>query len=335
MNSQLSHSKLPLLPFTDGERAEMSKTSSNTEYFAQDNLQAVLSSIAYASCSVMMVLINKFVALSVAAEYRHAIPNLAVVWLQCAVAVFILEVARSLNFIEYPLLQWTIVKVWIPVNIIFVAMLTTSFLTFVYLSVPMINIMKNLTNVITIFGDWTIYGERPSWFTFFTILLMTVGAVMAGVNDLEFSWIGYFWMIVNCACTAFYTLYMRYVSVNVKLPRLGMVFYNNILSLVILTPLCFATRQHEVMFKSAYFTPAFIGLNLLAGLLGVCLNFASLWCVGKTSATNYAIVGSLCKIPSLVLGFVLFYSPVTWQGLVFIVMGTLGGLLYGYSKLPA
>lgn len=158
---------------------------------------------------------------------------------------------------------------------------------------------------------------------------------MAGVNDLEFSWIGYFWMIVNCACTAFYTLYMRYVSVNVKLPRLGMVFYNNTLSLVILTPLCLVTSQHETIFDPAYFTPAFIGLNLLAGLLGVCLNFASLWCVGKTSATNYAIVGSLCKIPSLVLGFVLFYSPVTWQGLVFITMGTLGGLLYAYSKLPA
>lgn len=160
MKSQISHSKLTILPFAGGERAEMSKTSSNTEYFAQDNIQAVLSSSAYATCSVMMVLINKFVALSVAAEYRHAIPNLAVVWLQCAVAVLVLEAARLFGFIEYPMLQWNTVKVWLPVNMIFVAMLTTGFLTFVYLSVPMINIMKNLTNVITIFGDWYIYGER-------------------------------------------------------------------------------------------------------------------------------------------------------------------------------
>lgn len=134
--------------------------SPGAEYFAQDNIQAVLSSSAYATCSVMMVLINKFVALSVAAQFRHAIPNLAVVWLQCAVAVFLLEYARLLGFIEYPMLQWNIVKVWIPVNMIFVAMLTTGFVSFVYLSVPMINIMKNLTNVITIFGDWTIYSER-------------------------------------------------------------------------------------------------------------------------------------------------------------------------------
>lgn len=163
---------------------------------------------------------------------------------------------------------------------------------------------------------------------------MTIGAIMAGANDLQFTWVGYSWMLLNCIATAFYTLYMRFVSVNVKLSRTGMVFYNNILSVAILTPLCLVTNQHNAILQPQFLTVDFIGMNILAGVLGVCLNFASLWCVGKTSATNYAIVGSLCKIPTLILGFVLFYSPVTWQGLVYIIMGTLGGLLYAYSKLP-
>eukprot|EP01033_Poteriospumella_lacustris_P006745 gene6745-4864_t len=156
-----------------------------------------------------MVLINKFIALSVAPEYRQDIPNLAVVWIQCLVAVVALEILRNMSMIEYSQLQWSIVKQWLPVNVIFILMLATGFLSFVYLSVPMINIMKNLTNVITIFGDWSLYGESPTWFTIFTIVLMTVGAVMAGANDLQFSWIGYTWMIVNCVLTAVYTLYMR------------------------------------------------------------------------------------------------------------------------------
>lgn len=163
---------------------------------------------------------------------------------------------------------------------------------------------------------------------------MTVGAVMAGVNDLQFSLIGYIWMVINCALTAFYTLYMRYVSVHVKLSRTAMVFYNNILSVVILAPICAATGQFQALLLPQFMTVSFIGLNIFAGILGVCLNFASLWCVGKTSATNYAIVGSLCKIPVLILGFVVFYTPVTTEGLLFIMMGTMGGLLYAYSKLP-
>jgi len=31
---------------------------------------------------------------------------------------------------------------------------------------------------------------------------MATGAVMAGVNDIEFNMIGYFWMIMNCFFTA-------------------------------------------------------------------------------------------------------------------------------------
>ena len=34
-------------------------------------------------------------------------------------------------------------------------------------------------------------------------------------------------------------------------------------------------------------------LVLVLGVVGVSLNFASLWCVGATSATTYAVVGSV------------------------------------------
>lgn len=157
---------------------------------------------------------------------------------------------------------------------------------------------------------------------------------MAGANDLQFSTIGYFWMVLNCVLTAVYTLYMRHVSVHVKLSRTAMVFYNNILSVAVLSPLCVLFGQNQAMLQPQFLTTGFVCFNILAGLLGICLNFASLWCVGKTSATNYAIVGSLCKIPTVILGFVIFYTPVTWKGVLYISLGSLGGLLYGVSKLP-
>lgn len=139
---------------------QVSTTPSSNNKHEEDHIQALLSSGAYAFCSVSMVLINKFIALSVAPEFRHHIPNLAVVWIQCMVAVVSLEILRAFSIIDYSQLQWNIVKQWLPVNIIFILMLTTGFMSFLYLSVPMINIMKNLTNVITIFGDWGLYGEK-------------------------------------------------------------------------------------------------------------------------------------------------------------------------------
>ena len=75
--------------------------------------------------------------------------------------------------------------------------------------------------------------------------------------------------------------------------------------------------------------------NIHQIFLGFYLNFASLWAVSATSATTYAIVGSLNKIPITVLGFLIFPdTEMTQEGIMFIIMATMGGLLYGYSKLP-
>ncbi len=306
-----------------------------TKHEQHSKFYEALSCLAYASSSVAMVLSNKYVTASVPVEERQNIPDFGVIWFQCALAVVILETAKIMKFISYPPLQLSIVKSWLPINIMFIAMLYTGFMSFVYLSVPIITIMKNLTNVFTVIGDYTLFGQSPTWSTAFAIILMTVGAIMAGANDVQFSWVGYFWMVLNCLLTSSYTLYMRYASVNINLPKLGMVYYNNLLSALLISPLCMISGDLEKLKNPLVFNKNFISLNFVAGIFGVCLNFSSLWCVGITSATTYAIVGSLCKIPITILGFLLFDVQVTDKGVAFIVLGTLGGLLYGYSKLPS
>jgi hypothetical protein len=58
-----------------------------------------------------------------------------------------------------------------------------------------------------------------SYLTLSSVVIMTLGALLAAANDLEFNAVGYFWLVLNCMCTAGYTLYMRYASTNIKLPR--------------------------------------------------------------------------------------------------------------------
>lgn len=164
---------------------------------------------------------------------------------------------------------------------------------------------------------------------------MTFAAVAAGFNDLEYSIIGYFWMILNCFCTSGYVLYMRYASSNIKLPKFGMVYYNNLLSLGLLIPFCLLRGEEKVFFDREIMTNNFIIINCVAGFLGFYLNFASLWCVGVTSATTYAIIGSLNKVPITVLGFVLFDAKMTDSGIMYVGLATLAGFVYAYSKLPA
>jgi GDP-mannose transporter len=163
---------------------------------------------------------------------------------------------------------------------------------------------------------------------------MTLGALLAGVNDLEFSFVGYFWMIMNCLSTSGYVLYMRYASSTIQLPKFGMVYYNNVLSILILLPIMFLRHEYKSFVDPVYWNIQFLIINILAGILGFYLNFASLWCVSSTSATTYAIVGSVNKVPITILGFFLFKAKMTIEGTIFVTFATFGGFLYAYSKLP-
>jgi GDP-mannose transporter len=127
---------------------------------------------------------------------------------------------------------------------------------------------------------------------------------------------------------------MRYASRNIKIPRMGMIFYNNLLSAIFLVPLTILCNEIPTLSDPDFMNSQFILMNTIAGCLGAGLNFASLWCVSATSATTYAIVGTLNKIPVTILGFYLFETAITREGIIFISMATLGGVIYGYSKLP-
>merc|ERR1711862_989764 len=73
--------------------------------------------------------------------------------------------------------------------------------------------------------------------------------------------------------------------------------------------------------------------NFLAGFVGFFLNFASLNCVSTTGPTTYAIIGSLNKIPTSILGWVLFDSDINSETWFFIGISMIGGFVYSYAKI--
>jgi GDP-mannose transporter len=253
---------------------------------------------------------------------------------QGMVAVALVSFAKRMRWVDYPAFNVETAKAWLPLNVLFVSMLSSGFISLSFVSVPIVTIFKNMTNLLTATGDYFIYGQTVTYLTVSSILIMTLGAIMSAVHDLEFNFYGYCWMIANCVITCAYTLYMRFATTSIKLPKFGMVYYNNVLSVFILIPVVLFMGEHKVLlYDEEVMTPFFWVANTAAGFLGFYLNFASLWCVGSTSATTYAIIGSLNKIPLTIFGAVLFGSEVTKEGVIFISLGIAGGLLYAYAKL--
>mmetsp|Transcript_46314 Transcript_46314/g.79875 ORF Transcript_46314/g.79875 Transcript_46314/m.79875 type:complete len:358 (-) Transcript_46314:220-1293(-) len=305
------------------EAAEQEKKSKSSAAF--------LSCLAYSFCSCSMVLSNKALASNFGADI-----DVLMVLFQNLVAIVLVETLRRRQYIETYAYNNTTALKWLPVNLFFVMMLFTGFMSLKSNNVPMVTVFKNLTNIIIVGGDWYFHGEQVTFLIVASFAVMLIGAILAAYADVEFNAIGYFWMAANCCCTAGYVLYMRFATQSIKLSRWAMVYYNNLLSVP--SMLIMATLKGElgIFFNSPdLWTLPFFFTNLYTGVVGFGLNLASLWCVGANSATTYAIVGSLNKIPVSVLGFLFFDVTITAQSAIYITMSMLGGFLYSYAKHTA
>lgn len=77
-----------------------------------------LAGIAYCSASVTMVLVNKL-ALS---SFGFACPT-ALLWFQCLFCVVLVWLCEGMQLIHRQRLTMDIIKMWLPVNVVFVLMI--------------------------------------------------------------------------------------------------------------------------------------------------------------------------------------------------------------------
>src|SRR5438105_3221777 len=110
-------------------------------------------------------------------------------------------------------------------------MLLTGAYSVQLLSVPMVTIFKNTNNIFVAVGDALLYSNVPSRGVISTLLLMLVAAIMAGLNDLEYSFRGYVWTFANCLASTAFVLYTQSAIAKTNLSTFGKVYYNNVLAM--------------------------------------------------------------------------------------------------------
>ncbi|KAJ8614199.1 hypothetical protein CTAYLR_001096 [Chrysophaeum taylorii] len=291
---------------------------------------AMASCVMYVSCSTVMVLSNKWLASSLDIQ-----AHISLLLMQNAVAVLVVASLRSLGVVRYPNFDAKIALQWLPVDIFFVVMLSTSFEAMRFLSVPMITVFKQLANLLTVGGEFFFFGKNVTFPVVLSFAVMIFGAVLAAFNDVVFTFYGYSWQIANCFATSGYVLYLKHATQSIELTKFGMVFYNNLLSLPLLAVIASAHGEPAVLIEAhahGKINLFFFVINALVGSLGLLLNLASVWCVSATSATTYAVVGALNKIPSTILGFLLFKTTISRNMGIYICISLVGGFMYSYEK---
>ena len=282
---------------------------------------SVLAIATYCLCSMTMIFTNKLVL----AEYDFSYPSVLLLF-QSMVAVILLKLLANFGIIELERLSLETARRWAPVTLFFGLMLYTGSQTLVFLSIPIVTVFKNMTNLLIAYGDWHFFGQTVTRGVIFSFALMTAGSLLTGFFDLEFNLAGYVWMSFNCLSQASYVLYARHAKKTTKLSEWGMSFYNNLLcaALMALSSIVTGELSAALSFKHIG-SPAFLASMTLSGVIGTGLSFAVFWVMSATSPTTYSMVGSLNKIPITLISILFFHMTLSWKVAVSISVGLLAG----------
>ncbi|XP_052185703.1 GDP-mannose transporter GONST2-like isoform X1 [Diospyros lotus] len=296
----------------------------------------LFSGTAYCISSCSMILLNKVVLSSYAFN-----AGISLMFYQNLISTVVVVALGLCGAVSLEKLNWKLIKVWIPVNVIFIGMLVSGMYSLKYINIAMVTILKNVTNILTAIGEFYIFRKHQNQKVWTSMFLMIISAITGGITDLSFDGVGYAWQIVNCILTASYSLTLRWVMDKAKqltrsgsLNEVSMVLLNNMLSLPIAIFLILLFDEWEYVIKvDVTRMPMFWVAATASGLLGLAISFTSMWFLSQTGPTTYSLVGSLNKIPISIAGMALFKAPLSLPNFFSILFGLFAGVFFARAKM--
>ncbi|XP_077217198.1 GDP-mannose transporter GONST2-like isoform X2 [Tasmannia lanceolata] len=296
----------------------------------------LLSGIAYCIASCSMILLNKVVLSAYGFD-----AGISLMFYQNFVSVIVIVALEFFGVVSTEKLTWKLIRVWIPVNLIFVGMLLTGMYSLKYINIAMVTILKNVTNILTAIGETYIFRKRQNNKVWVALFLMIISAVTGGITDLSFDTVGYTWQTLNCVFTAGYSLTLRRVMDIAKqstrsgsLNEVSMVLLNNALSLPFAILLILVFNEWAYVYNlDVIRMPMFWVVATASGLFGLAISFTSMWFLNQTGPTTYSLVGSLNKIPISIAGILLFKVPLSLPNLFSILFGLFAGVFFARAKM--
>ncbi|XP_075634604.1 GDP-mannose transporter GONST2-like isoform X2 [Castanea sativa] len=296
----------------------------------------LLSGTAYCISSCSMILLNKVVL----SGYNFN-AGISLMFYQNLISSLVVVLLGLCRVVSVEKLNWKLIRVWIPVNVIFIGMLVSGMYSLKYINIAMVTILKNMTNILTAIGELYIFRKHQNQKVWTAMFLMIISAVSGGITDLSFDPVGYAWQIMNCILTASYSLTLRRVMDEAKkstrsgsLNEVSMVLLNNLLSLPFAIFLIILFGEWEYVINADVTkSPMFWVVATASGFLGLAISFTSMWFLQQTSPTTYSLVGSLNKIPISIAGLVLFKVPLSLPNCFSILFGLFAGVFFARAKM--
>jgi len=252
---------------------------------------------------------------------------------QMVSALVFLVVMKRYGIISYPDYSIQMAKKLIPLSVSFLAMVVTGLAALALVNVPMYSVLRRGSTVIVMAMEYVALGKVYSFDETQSVVMMVGGAVVAGWGDLEFDVVGYILTALNCLVTALYLIYIAKKSQETRLNTFGLMFYNNLLSIPMVTLIVLFTEMEGLKTYEHYWDFGFLFCFMMSSVQAFLLNYFIFLCSTVNSPLTTSITGQIKAILSTVLGLIAFGDVVLTTLLAIgLTISSVGSVSYTYIK---
>ncbi|KAK4122659.1 TPT-domain-containing protein [Parathielavia appendiculata] len=223
----------------------------------------------------------------------------------------------------------------VPIGFFFSLSLIFGNLTYLYLSVAFIQMLKATTPVAVLLSSWALGVSQPNLKVFLNVSAIVVGVVIASIGEIKFVWIGFIYQIAGIIFEALrLTMVQRLLSsAEFKMDPLVSLYYFAPVCAVMNFVVALFWEIPKVTMSEVYNVGLF--MFFLNGMCAFLLNVSVVFLIGKTSSLVLTLCGVLKDVLLVVASMIIFGTQVT--ALQFFGYSiALGGMIYyklGYEAI--
>ncbi|KAH8888687.1 triose-phosphate transporter [Thozetella sp. PMI_491] len=216
----------------------------------------------------------------------------------------------------------------VPIGLLYSASLVCSNLTYLYLSVAFIQMLKAAAPVAVLFTSWAWGVENPSMRRVLTVFGIVAGVALASVGEIHFSWLGFMFQTGGIVFEA-----MRLVLIQILLSEDGQKM-DPLVSLYYFAPVC-AVMNLIVALLSEWSRFDYADLQrtgflilILNASIAFMLNISSVFLIGKTSSLVMTLTGILKNILLVIASVMIWNTSITFLQFFGYTIALLGLVYY-------
>lgn len=284
----------------------------------------------YIVSTILMVLVNKLVL------KKSSLP-ITFLWGQMVLASIILQAAQFCGAFKMPSFKLSVLKNLVPLIGINVVGLGLNTLCLQYSDAMMYQIARSLVLPITIALTPLLLKENVSLRTIGCCLVILVGfgVGILGEKELRVSLKGIIFGALSSLSTALHAIIIKqaFAKVEEKSP-FDMIYYNNVLSALILLPLLVFEAKpliSSINASDSSFRALLIG-TLVAGTMGLLVNFASFLQIKVTSPLTHTVASAARGVLQSIACYFVLGENINLQRGFGIGVTLTGTIMYSLTK---